>query len=70
MISLWMMGVSNFIETFSVNIPCSGHIRTQVSAMHAPAVRAHSQKIQQEQGSLSSRRSRRRFHYAHQGITG
>ena len=69
MILLWMIGVSNFIKTFSVNIPCSGHIRTQVSAMHAPEVRAHSQKIQKAPGSLSPKRPQRRFHFARQGIT-
>ncbi len=69
MILLWMIGVSNFIETFSVGMLCSGHIRTQVSAMYVPAARAHSQKIQKEPGSLSPKRSWRRFHFARQGIT-
>ena len=57
MILLWMIGVSNFIETFSVGMLCSGHIRIQVSAMYVPAARAHSQKIQKEPGSLSPKRS-------------
>ena len=66
---LWMVGVSDFIETISVGMPCSDHIRTQVSAIYAPAVRAQRQKIQKAPGSPSPGSSQKRFHFARQGIT-
>ena len=69
MILLWMIEVSRFTKTFNVGIPCPGLIRTPVSGLHAPSARTHSKKIQKEPSPLTSRRPRRRFHFAHRGTS-